>query len=45
MFIVNIYFFHIRLRDLEDRLQGLEASKPPAAPELLFKVYYNINLI
>ncbi|XP_017331547.1 phospholipase DDHD1 isoform X2 [Ictalurus punctatus] len=27
-----------RLRELEDQLQGLEATKPPATPELKFKV-------
>lgn len=36
-------FLFVRLRELEDQLQGLEASKPPAAPELKFKVCNGIN--
>lgn len=43
--ILNVFSIHVRLRELEDQLQGLEATKPPATPELKFKVFYGINLI
>lgn len=40
--VVHLKFvsIHDRLQELEDQLQGLEATKLPAAPELRFKVCY-----
>ena len=35
---------HPRLRELEGRLGGLEASKPSAAPALKFKVHDDVHV-
>lgn len=43
--LIKINANFIRLRELEDQLQGLEATKPPAAPELKFKVCNGTYLV